>query len=447
MIAGAGGRPLTNALILAAGVGSRLRPLTDRIPKCLVPIAGRPLLAYWIDALTRVGVRDIWINTHAHAEQVRALIAQYNRRDSGVRLQECHEPDLLGSAGTVAANPQIADGAGEVIVVYADNFSVLDLRSMLAAHSAHSAEFTMALFASPNPRSCGIAELDDQDRVVAFVEKPEVPRGNLANAGTYVVSAEVYREIAALRAFDFGFDVIPRYVGRMHGFRHTGYHVDVGTQETYQQACAAAADLLAPMGQTPDGRRRAVFLDRDGTLIEHVHYLNDPEQVRLVTDCGAVLRDLRDAGFAIVVITNQAAIGKGLLDSATLALIHERMFELLAAEGVTIDALYWCSEAGASRDRSVVEHPDRKPGPGMLLRGATELGLAVERSYMVGDMLSDVLAGDNAGCRASLLVDGGAGIDAHEEPVARRFPRVPGLSAAAAWILNDVSPAAGVQAD
>ena len=433
----------TRALILAAGVGSRLRPLTDRIPKCLVPIAGRPLLAYWIEALMRVGVREIWINTHAHAEQVRALIAEYNGRNSGVRLHECHEPELLGSAGTVSVNPQVADGAGDVIVVYADNFSVLDLRSMLAAHAANRAEFTMALFASPNPRSCGIAELDDQDRVVAFVEKPETPRGNLANAGIYVLAAEVYREIAALCAFDLGFDVIPRYVGRMHGFRHAGYHVDVGTQDTYRQACAAAEDLLTRMGQTPDGRRRAVFLDRDGTLIEHVHYLNDPAQVRLVEGCGSALRALRDAGFAIVVITNQAAIGKGLLDAATLERIHERMFELLASEGVTIDALYWCPEAGASRDRSIIEHPDRKPGPGMLLRGASELGLALERSYMVGDMLSDVLAGHNAGCRASLLVDGGAGVEAHEEPLARRFPTVSGVGGAARWILEDVSRIAG----
>lgn len=443
MNGGTRGQRPTRALILAAGVGSRLRPLTDHIPKCLVPVAGRPLLTYWIEALTRIGVRDIWINTHAHAAQVRALIARYNGRNSGVRLHECHEPELLGSAGTVAANPQVADDAGEVFVVYADNFSLLDLRSMRAAHLANRADFTMALFESPDPRSCGIAEVDDRDRIVAFVEKPETPRSNLANAGIYVLAAEVYREIAGLGAFDFGFDVIPRYVGRMHGFRHTGYHIDVGTQESYRQACAAAEDLLAGTGQTPDGRRRAVFLDRDGTLIEHVHYLSDPAQVRLVAGCGRALRDLRDAGFAIVVVTNQAAIGKGLLDAGTLGRIHERMFELLENEGVTIDALYWCPEAGASRDRSVVEHPDRKPGPGLLLRGADELGLALERSYMVGDMLSDVLAGDNAGCRASLLVDGGAGVEAHEEDLARRFPSVPGLGAAAAWILDDASRPAG----
>src|SRR5438067_11752661 len=117
------------SLILAAGLGTRLRPLTDALPKCLVPIDGRPLLDYWVDRLGAAGVRAARVNTHAHAAQVRAYIERVNA-GGRLHLAESFEPALLGSAGTVAANADLADGADEVIIVYADNFSDVDLQRL-----------------------------------------------------------------------------------------------------------------------------------------------------------------------------------------------------------------------------------------------------------------------------------------------------------------------------
>jgi len=428
-----------NALILAAGAGTRLRPLTEHVPKCLVPIAGRPLLEYWLDALARIGVRSIWVNSHAHPEQMRALLARINARVASVCLHELYEPELLGSAGTIARNPDIVHGADAVIVIYADNLSTLDLGAMRTFHQAHAAPFTMALFHAPNPRACGIAELGAGQRIVAFTEKPPQPRGDWANAGVYFVRAQMYREIAALRAFDMGFDVIPRLVGRMHGYLHTGYHRDIGTPAAYALAQAEAPALLRRWGQDSAGRRRAVFFDRDGTLIEHVHYLDDPAGVSLVDDCGVALRRLRDAGFVLVVVTNQTAVGKGLLDEATLTRIHRRMFDLLADQDVCIDALYYCPVAAEGTDRTRIEHPDRKPGPGMLLRAAAELNLCLARSYMVGDMISDVLAGEHAGCRASLLLRSTA--EAGAANSGSRYAPLSDLGEAVDWILADTAVA------
>ena len=142
------------AILLAAGLGTRLRPLTDTIPKCLVPIAGRPLLDFWIDQLANAGVREARVNTHAHAEQVRAYI-DWVKAGGRLRLVESHEAELLGSAGTIAANADLADGAEVVIIVYADNFSDVDLRRMLAFHRAHDDPFTMLLFRAPIPVPAG----------------------------------------------------------------------------------------------------------------------------------------------------------------------------------------------------------------------------------------------------------------------------------------------------
>ncbi|GHF75754.1 nucleotidyltransferase family protein [Seohaeicola zhoushanensis] len=233
------------ALLLAGGLGTRLKPLTDTMPKCLVRVAGRPILDYWMEALDRAGIGQALLNTHHHAEQVRAYIGAVNAR-GGVQLTEAHEPELLGSAGTVHANRGWAEDADEILVIYADNLSDIDLGALLAFHRGHSDPMTMALFRAEHPEKCGIAELDGAGRITSFVEKPEKPVSNLANAGLYVLDAAAWREIADMEAFDFGFDVIPRFVGRMRGFAHQGYHRDIGTPEALAAANADAPGLRAP---------------------------------------------------------------------------------------------------------------------------------------------------------------------------------------------------------
>jgi NDP-sugar pyrophosphorylase family protein len=222
-------------LLLAGGFGTRLKPITDTTPKCLVPVAGRPLLDYWLDRFGEAGLREVRINTHHLPEAVRVYMAAVNRAGR-FHITEAYEPTLLGSAGTVAANRDLADGARDVLIVYADNLSDVDLCAMLDFHHGHGDPMTMMLFRAPRPENCGIATLDDAKRVIRFVEKPKQPESDLANAGLYVLTADAYREVADMRAFDFGFDVLPKFVGRMRGWLWEGYHLDIGTHEALQRA-------------------------------------------------------------------------------------------------------------------------------------------------------------------------------------------------------------------
>lgn len=237
----------TRALLLAGGLGTRLKPITDTTPKCLVPIAGRPVLDYWFDAMASAGIREGRINTHHLPEPVRRFIAARNA-SAGFAMREAYEPKLLGSAGTITANRDLADGADEVLVLYADNFSTVDLAEMVRFHRTHGDPMTMLLFHAPVPSACGIAELDGAGRVIGFQEKPTAPRSDLANAGAYVVSADAYREIADMKAFDIGFDVLPRFIGRMRGYLHPGYHLDIGTLEALRKAEADAPHVLGSRG-------------------------------------------------------------------------------------------------------------------------------------------------------------------------------------------------------
>ena len=208
----------TKAVLLAGGLGTRLRPLTNTVPKCLVEIAGRPLLDYWFQALREAGITDVLVNNHHLPDAVRAFLDAKKRE--GFNAVEAYEPVLLGSAGTVAHNRAWADDADDVLIIYADNLSSLDLAAFMKSHRAHGLLMTMLLFHAPNPKACGIAEVDGTGRIVDFVEKPAEPKSDLANAGVYAVTADAWREMADAKAFDLGFDVLPKFVGRMQGHVH-----------------------------------------------------------------------------------------------------------------------------------------------------------------------------------------------------------------------------------
>jgi len=233
----------TKAILLAGGLGTRLRPITETVPKCLVPVAGRPMLDYWLDALEAAGVDDVIINTHHLRDHVVDFIAQANAVRK-IQITEAWEPELLGSAGTVHANRGWADDADEIIVIYADNLSDVNLTDLLKAHRAGQKPMTMMLFHTAYPTQCGIATLDRSGQIIDFVEKPEKPASDLANAGIYVVSADTWREIADMNVFDFGFDVLGKYVGKMHGFAHKGYHRDIGNHDALEAANAEAPALF-----------------------------------------------------------------------------------------------------------------------------------------------------------------------------------------------------------
>ena len=182
--------------------------------------------------------------------------------------------------------------------------------------------------------------------------------------------------------------------------------------------------------------RSAVFLDRDGTLIEEKCYISRPEQVRLLPGTTESLCRLRAAGLACVVVTNQSGLGRGLFTEADMRAVNEEMFRQLREAGAELDGFYYCPIAPLVSDKTVIEHPDRKPGPGMLLRAGRELGLDLASSWVIGDSISDILAGRHAGCRAGILLRTGHDIADALGHLSNRDLIVDDLPAATQWILG-----------
>jgi D-glycero-D-manno-heptose 1,7-bisphosphate phosphatase len=183
--------------------------------------------------------------------------------------------------------------------------------------------------------------------------------------------------------------------------------------------------------------RPAVFLDRDGTMIREVGYLRSPVQLRLLPRAASAIKRLNDAGFAVIVTTNQSGIARGILTEADLALTNEALQRRLARRGARVDAFHFCPhhpEVGPPKYRRRCRC--RKPSPGMLLRAARELDLDLSRSFAVGDSARDLLAGRNAGARA-ILVRTGYGRRTEVE-YAEELPAdhvADDLAAAVEWVL------------
>lgn len=224
------------ALLLAAGVGTRLAPLTNHIPKCLVPIHGKPLLAYWLDMLGEAGITPLVVNTHHHAAAVEEFVASSPWKKNVVLA---YEEKLLGTGGTLLANKaRLGDGA--FMVIHADNLSRFNVADFVAAHRNRpdGCILTMMLFRTPTPRSCGIVSLDSRGVVTEFHEKSPNPPGDLANAAVYIMEPDVFDILSAtnLPAPDISLDLIPRCMGRIGAWLNADYHRDIGTPESYAAA-------------------------------------------------------------------------------------------------------------------------------------------------------------------------------------------------------------------
>lgn len=224
------------AILLAAGFGTRLKPLTNTIPKCLVPIKGIPLLKIWIDNLLNIGIDEILINTHYLSEQVVNFIVEngYNKI-----CKVIYEPVLLGTAGTLIANLDFLKD-DECLLIHADNYFPTSLKSYLFAHKGRPLPclMTMLTFRTDNPSLCGIVEIDSQGIVIGFHEKIKQPPGNLANGAVYLITNELVKSIKNKMPYlkDFSTEVIKGFLGKIYSYETNEIFIDIGTPETYELA-------------------------------------------------------------------------------------------------------------------------------------------------------------------------------------------------------------------
>lgn len=223
--------PPAKAFLLAAGLGTRLRPLTDHTPKCLVPVGGRPMLYWWLRICERLGVREVLLNTHHLPAQVRAFA---RAEHTPLKITLSHEERLLGTAGTISANRNFAAGERDYWIFYADTLIAADMSPMVALHRSRGADLTMGVFHSPDPKGGGVVRLTSDGKVLSFQEKPALPQSDLVAAGAYLAGPRLLSVLSG-QAKDLSHDVYPELIANACGYELDPV-IDLGTPERYQTA-------------------------------------------------------------------------------------------------------------------------------------------------------------------------------------------------------------------
>lgn len=223
------------AFLLAAGHGTRLRPLTDQIPKCLVPIRGIPLLLIWLEICRLHGIDEILVNLHSQPQLVRDLLAKTH---TNIQIRLFDEPTLLGSAGTLRAHRDWVESEDSFWVFYADILTTANLTGMAEFHRQHDGVATLGIHHVPDPRRSGIVDVGEDGRIRQFIEKPENPTGNLAFGGILLARPQLLESIPDYDPVDLARDVFPRVATRLLSHEITDYHLDIGTPESYLSAQA-----------------------------------------------------------------------------------------------------------------------------------------------------------------------------------------------------------------
>jgi mannose-1-phosphate guanylyltransferase len=262
------------AFLLSAGLGTRLKPLTDDVPKCLVEVNGKPLLYIWLDLLERDGVDEVLINTHYFADKVEEAV---RKRDNKIKVKLYYEKVLHGSGGTILANEDFVRNEKEFFFIFADNLSNVSLMKIWDFHVKNDSLFTTYVYRTDVPKQKGIFVADENGKVLDFEEKPEFPKSDLASAGIGVLSNEVFeifekmkrkdvhelRELDELNklemrkdfttekrefsgkeqkdkgsndVIDFGKDVMPMLLGNMYVMETSDYIRDIGTMKDLEEA-------------------------------------------------------------------------------------------------------------------------------------------------------------------------------------------------------------------
>ncbi|MGJ8682932.1 nucleotidyltransferase family protein, partial [Paraglaciecola sp.] len=227
------------------GLGSRLRPITNHIPKCMVPILDKPLLDYWLELLVpNQDIDEIFINVCYLKDVVVTHLERHWRHCEKITIW--YETELLGTAGTLRKNIHQLTSE-DTLIIHADNLSKFNLNAFIHAHHSRplNCEGTMMLFKTDSPSSCGIVELDTHNRVLKMHEKVKMPPGDLANGAVYIFSQTILECIKESEAFEISADVIPSFLGKLFSWKNSIYHRDIGNPTSYQLASKEYKQLIS----------------------------------------------------------------------------------------------------------------------------------------------------------------------------------------------------------
>lgn len=425
-------------VIVAGGLATRMLPITETIPKCLIDIEGKPLIQHQIEFFQKKGFTEI-IFCIAH---LAGMVKEYfgDGKRFGINIRYSEEPkELLGTAGAVGLIKDMIKDT--LIVYYGDNLTTMDFDEVIAFHKKEKSDFTIVMRDLPQDyKSTSIITLDKKNNITSFIEKPSEQdwekyknQKKYINSGIYVVEPGVLKLIPENKKYDFAKELIPDLMSKgkiVKGFVSNNFFREIGRVEKYEkfkEEIKQKGEVLEETGKSE--KAKAVFLDRDGVIIENARNSNGikPGEVKLMPGVGKAIAKLNQTGYKAIVVTNQPEISKGFITFEEVNQTNDYIKGMIAKDKAHLDAIYICPhhpEKGFEGEikELKIDCDCRKPKPGMLLRAAKEHNLDLKESWIVGDSKSDIKAGQAAGVKTIFVTTGGGSGARHEKELEEVTP-------------------------
>ncbi|NDV24911.1 D-glycero-beta-D-manno-heptose 1,7-bisphosphate 7-phosphatase [Desulfovibrio sp. JC022] len=379
---------IKQAVILAGGKGTRLGTLTKTTPKPVIPVAGKPFLSHLLWNLARHGVTEILLSTGYLHEVLNESLGDGSR--FGVNLTYVQEESPLGTGG----------GLRNCLEELHDRFFVLNGDSIFDINYLDlingETDVVLALRKVEDTARYGRV-VHENGMVSSFLEKGESGPGAI-NGGVYLMSRDV---VAALPegASSLEKDWFPKLAseGKLSCRELNGFFIDIGIPEDLERAQTAIPKWRC---------KPALFLDRDGVINVNHGYVHKIDDLTWCNGAREAIKAANDRGWLVLVLTNQAGIGRGYYDHGAFHVFMDYMRAELAVLGAHIDGVYYCPHHPTEAVGEYLKQCDcRKPEPGMLKRAIEEWDINLEQSVLIGDSESDLIAGERAGVRRVFLFD------------------------------------------
>ena len=384
---------IKEVIILAGGLGTRLRSVVSDLPKCMAPVAGRPFLYYVINYLQSQGVEKFIFSLGYKHEAIEEYL---QKRFSTISYQTVIEKEPLGTGGAarLACNKATEKN---VLLANGDTMFKIDISLLSALHGKKNSACTLSLKPMKNFERYGVVELNADSSIKDFKEKKLYESGYI-NGGLYAINTEQFLKEDFPEKFSFEKDYVEKSIAhpgnpaaKMYGNVQDEYFIDIGIPEDYNRAQTEFKQTLLDLRKVD--KTWTLFLDRDGVINKDKpgSYIFNADEFHFYNRVPDAFKIFREKFGRIIIATNQRGVGKGLMSEADLEAIHSKMKAALKNEGVNIDAIYYCT----SLNNYAFE---RKPNPGMAVRAKKDFPeIDFNKSIMVGNNISDMLFGKNAG--------------------------------------------------
>ncbi len=376
---------MKQAVILAGGYGTRLRPFTDTNPKPMYPFEGKPFLEYLIEQVKSFGIRDIVLLLGYLPQKITDYFGDGSRW--GVHIQYSVTPVEYETGLRIKSAEQLL--ADRFLLMYCDNYCPIDFLRLMQTHFSRGALLTFTAYRNLDGYTKSNLKIAEDGLVEAYDKKRTMPGLQGVDIGYAIVEKPV---LGLLPEENHNFEAVvyPELVrrGKLYAAPTGHRYYSVGSWERIE----LTKEFFSP--------KKAVFLDRDGTLNvrpPRACYIEKPDDFIWLPGAREAVKRLKDAGYLLIMVTNQPGIARGNLTEDTLRAIHTKMQADLAAVGVKIDKIYYCPH---NWDEGCA---CRKPKPGLFYDAQKELSLDLTKCVMIGDDERDITAGEAAGCRCLLV--------------------------------------------